>query len=462
MSEIIRSENGPEPVRKNGWIYVTLKGEPYERGRQHGNALAKELKYAIDIAKYMAKWDTGDEFTVFTAAAEKWKDYLDKEYEQELRGIVAGAKEKSVDITFEELLVWNGYSELLGGWWPQRDQAPSSRIAMLTKGGLHRCSAFIATGDVTEGGKVVMAHNSWDRYATGDNYNVIFNIQPPKGQGHQMVMQGAPGYITSNMDWVVTKIGEDGGLMICETTIGGFTGKFHLDQEPEFQRSRRAAQYSNTLGEWCNQMVKNNNGGYANTWLVGDAKSHEIGYLDLGSQYYEWKTKTDGYYAGYNVAASLPVRNQECRDPNQYSDIRGNGSRRLRFHQLFTGLKDRGEKVTIDVAKSMIADHYDVYNEKKDAPCSRTICGHLELDKGETSNHGQPPYYPWGANDGKVTDSGLVTSGLQFWARWGNSCGMEFDGPAFVTKHPQYDWLEGKMKKRDYQNWTLMPLHGNT
>ncbi|MGH3700312.1 MAG: hypothetical protein ACRDRU_21745 [Pseudonocardiaceae bacterium] len=287
---------------------------------------------------------------------------------------------------------------------------------------------------------------------------MIFNIQPPAGQGNQMVMQGAPGYITSNMDWVVTKTGPKSGLMICETTIGGFKGKFHLDREPEFQRSRRAAQYSNTLQEWRDQMVTTNNGGYANTWLVGDAASHEIGYLDLGSQYHEWKTTTDGYYAGYNVA-SLPVRNKECSDPNQYSDIRGNGSRRLRFDQLF---QEHYRKVTTDVAKSIIADHYDVYNEVENAPGSRTICGHLELDKGETSNHGQPPYYPWGANDGKVTDSELVTSGLQFEARWGHSCDIGFDGPAFVNKHPQYSWLNGWMKKRDPQEWTRMPLPDNT
>jgi hypothetical protein len=273
-----------------------------------------------------------------------------------------------------------------------------------------------------------------------------------------MVMQGAPGYITSNMDWVVTK----GGLMICETTIGGFIGPFTLDQEPEFQRSRSAAQYSDNLDKWYKIMIKNNNGGYANTWLVGDANSRKIGSLDLGSKNTWWETKDDGYYAGYNVAASLPVRNKECSDPNQYSDIRGNGSRRLRFDQLFKKLKDDNKLVAIEDAKSMIADHYDVYNEAEKAPGSRTICGHLELDKGETSNHGQPPYYPWGANDGKVTDSDLVMSGLQFWARWGNSCGTEFDGPVFVDKHPQYSWLKGWMKKRDSQEWTHMPLSGNT
>lgn len=453
MGEIIQSGKGTRQ-EKDGWIYVYLEGDPHERGLRHGELLAEELRQAIDIGKYMARWDTGDEFTVFTDAAKSWVGQLDDEYKEELRGIVKGANNKGSGITFEELLVWNGYSELLGGWWPQ-NHAPSPRAAMLTKGGLHRCSAFIATGSVTQDGKVVMAHNSWDRYATGDTYNVIFNIQPD--HGNQMVMQGAPGYITSNMDWVVTKTGPKSGLMICETTIGGFIGSFILDLEPEFQRSRRAAQYGTTLQEWRDLMIENNNGGYANTWLVGDVASHEIGYLDLGSNNYEWETKTDGYYAGYNVAASLPVRNKECSDPNQYSDIRGNGSRRLRFDQLF---KKHYGKVTTDVAKSIIADHYDVYNKVEDAPGSRTICGHLELDKGETSNHGQPPYFPWGANDGKVTDSDLVASGLRFWARWGNSCGTEFDGPAFVTKHPQYSWLDGKMKKRDPQKWTLMPLPG--
>ena len=51
----------------------------------------------------------------------------------------------------------------------------------------------------------------------------------------------------------------------------------------------------------------------------------------------------------------------------------------------------------------MIADHHDVMLDQPDHPNSRTLCGHLELDDG-----GGRPFYPWGANDGKVMDSELA------------------------------------------------------
>ena len=57
--------------------------------------------------------------------------------------------------------------------------------------------------------------------------------------------------------------------------------------------------------------------------------------------------------------------------------MRKNGARRLRFMQLEE--THRG-KIDVELAKEMIADHHDVYLDRNDNPCSRTICGHLELD----------------------------------------------------------------------------------
>lgn len=123
MGNIIRSGNGARQD-KNGWIYVSLEGTPHERGVQHGTLLATELQRAVEIGKYMANWDTGDDFTVFADAAKSWVGRLDDEYKEELQGIVKGATEKGAGVTFEELLVWNGYSELLSGWWPQNHVPP--------------------------------------------------------------------------------------------------------------------------------------------------------------------------------------------------------------------------------------------------------------------------------------------------------------------------------------------------
>ncbi|GAG42013.1 unnamed protein product, partial [marine sediment metagenome] len=74
----------------------------------------------------------------------------------------------------------------------------------------------IATGEYTEDGKIVMAHNSFNEFEMGQFANVILDIQPDKG--HRMFMQAMPGYIDSMADFFVT----DAKLVGTETTIGGY------------------------------------------------------------------------------------------------------------------------------------------------------------------------------------------------------------------------------------------------
>lgn len=56
--------------------------------------------------------------------------------------------------------------------------------------------------------------------------------------------------------------------------------------------------------------------------------------------------------------------------------------------------------------------------------------------------------------DGKVTDSDLARS-MSFWARWGNSSGMPFDAKKFLEEHTQWSHLDGYLKDRPSQPWTL-------
>ncbi|MGK5531422.1 C45 family autoproteolytic acyltransferase/hydolase [Streptomyces sp. URMC 129] len=446
-----------EPIETNGWTYLRIEGSPRERGEQYGRALANEIMSALDTADYLARWDTGENMEFFGEGARETFGELEAEYEEEIQGIVDGVRSEShrsttpygVPITRDVMVAWNGYLELVGYWWPQTSRQTAVPRPGRPQGGLERCSAFIATGSATQDGEIVMAHNTWDRFALGDNFNLILDIQPPAGQGHRVLMQAAPGYITSNMDWMVTSA----GLMITETTIGSYK----LDPvsgpgiKPEFLRSRKAAQYGTSLDRWREIICTGNNGGYANTWLVGDAHGGTIARLDLGLRHQGYEEKRDGYFGGFNVASDLRVRNQECSDPGAYSDIRGNGARRVRFDQLL----GNGGKVDVERAKEIIADHHDVL-QKKDAPGSRTICGHLDLDDARLGNHGRGPFYPSGANDGKVMDSDMARS-MTFDARWGNSCGRAFVTKPFLESHRQYDWLDGWMKDRPSQPWTSFP-----
>lgn len=182
---------------RNGWVYVHIEGEPHERGVQHGYLVASELEEILRSVKYLTYWNTGKKWEFFVdAAVRQFAHRIDSEYLDEIKGIAAGAQTAGVDITWQEVLAWCGYEELLGYWWP------NELAGKYAKSDEDHCSGFIATGSATKDGRIVMAHNSWDGFVFGQFFNVILDIEP--AQGHRMFMQSGSGYIDSMTDFFVT------------------------------------------------------------------------------------------------------------------------------------------------------------------------------------------------------------------------------------------------------------------
>ena len=117
-------------------------------------------------------------------------------------------------------------------------------------------------------------------------------------------------------------------------------------------------------------------------------------------------------------------------------------------------MKEHYGKIDVELAKRMLADHYDVYL-RKEQPGSRTICGHYELDDGSVPGS-RGAYRPAGAVDGKVVDSDMAGQ-WRLWAKWGSSCGIGLDAAKFLEEHPQYKWLEGYLKDLPAESWTILP-----
>jgi len=239
------------------------------------------------------------------------------------------------------------------------------------------------------------------------------------------------------------------GLVGVETTIGGFSG-FNPKGAPVFARARKAMQYANSIDEWAQTMIENNNGAYANSWLLGDINTGEIARLELGLKHHSLEKKTDGYISGSNITDNIKILREETRAT--YDDIRDRCvARRVRWKQL---MKKHYGNIDVEIAKRMLADHYDVYLQKEN-PSSRTICGHYELDDGSIPGSGCA-YCPSGAIDGKVVDSDMAKN-WQLWAKWGSSCNIAFDAKQFLEKHPQYEWLQGYLKDLPAEPWTIFP-----
>ncbi len=162
---------------KNGWIYLHIEGKPFERGFQRGYLTANEIDECLKTTAYMQEFKTAKELNFFTKAATKlFKGKIPKEYIEEMKGMVAGMQKAGKEITYEQMLFLNGFVDILWYWWPQEKESMGPG-----------CSAFIATGDATADGEIVMAHNTWSHYALIRFCNIIIDIVPDKG--HRILMQ---------------------------------------------------------------------------------------------------------------------------------------------------------------------------------------------------------------------------------------------------------------------------------
>ena len=418
------------------WIYLHIEGAPYARGFQHGYLLSKEIRDGLRTTRINWEYETSMDWPwLVEKSTGLFLNRIDKENLEEMQGIADGLKAAGVNATLEEIIAYNAWIELRSYWWPQELSRMKNEPA---EGGRESCSSFIATGNMTADGKIVLGHNTMSSY--NEFYsNVIIDILPEKG--HRILMQTSPGWIHSGTDFFIT----DAGLVGSETTIGGFES-FDENGIPEFTRMRRATQDAGSIDEWCDIMKKGNNGGYANSWLIGDIHTNEIARLELGLKYIGFERKKDGYFAGSNVAENLKILRLETnRDETDISHMAV--SRRVRWKQL---MKQNAGKINLELARKMEADHYDTFLEKEN-PDGRTLCGHGELQR-EPAGWPSVPYGPAGTIDAKVVDSKMASE-MSFDARWGSACGRPFDAAKFLEQHPQFDWMKGILVSRPSEPW---------
>jgi hypothetical protein len=367
--------------------------------------------------------------------------HIDAEYQRELKGIAKGVQSKGVKLDVWDIVALNGGIELPQYYvpWLNKHERAANAPEIRPSG---RCSAFIATGSYTKDGKIVIAHNNWTTYAEGSRWKVIFDIQPE--HGHRMLMDGAPGVITSQDDFGVS----DAGLMITETTISQFEG-WDPNGKPEFVRSRKALQYAGSIDEYVALIKEGNNGGYANDWMIGDRKTGEIAYLELGLKNTPlWRSK-DGYFVSSNYARDPELIKDET-DGFKLNDLSYSpNARRVTWEKRMAENKGR---IDIEMAEKFLADHDDSYTGKVDAD-DRSLCGHVDRSKLGVPQWDWGPYFPGGSVTGKVTDSDLAGK-MALVAHAGHPCGEDFLAAPFLAAHPEYDYLKPILKDMISGPWT--------
>ena len=444
----------------NGWIYVSIKGKPRERGYAYGRLVADEMKRVKKIQEFITYNDYGVKWQFFIDAAGKYfkpkiMEHFPEFYE-EMVGFSEGCSAAGTKMSVDEVIAWNNSMTITDGWFA--NMPDEERVVVFGEGATKgsggkeggapdKCSAFMANGDWTKDGKIVVCHNNFSNFVDGQLARVVLDLKPEKG--NRMLIQGFVGWIWSGTDFFVTSK----GIIGTETTIGGFNA--YENNIPISCRIRNAMQYGNTLDDYVKMLLDGNSGDYANSWLFGDTKTNEILRLELGLRFHNVERTKNGYFIGFNAPYDPRIRNLECANTG-FDDIRRHqGARRVRLGDLMDEWKG---KIDIEVAKKILSDHYDVYLHKEN-PCSRTICSHYDMDAREyMSDPSRPkPYQPRGALDGNVCDTTMAKN-MSFSLRWGNSCGIPFDKNKFCDEHREWAYLREYLEDRPQQPWTVFSI----
>jgi hypothetical protein len=424
--------------KKGGWKIIHIYGDPYNRGYAHGVLLYKELskihKIILFTVKKLLKVKNHNKYKAKAKIIHDIVKTNFPELYQELSGISEGAKSKGVNISVETLVEWNSILSLYDSF-----SKKTVNHKCHTENG--RCSAFIACGDATASGKIVMAHNTHADYVSASTQNIVIYVTPENGM--PFVMQTCAGMLASTTDWFISS----SGIMGCETTITKMKYK-PVFGDPYFCRIRKAMQYGRSLDEYVEIMLNNNAGDYSSSWLLGNFHLNEIMLFDIGLKKHHIERTNNGLYYGMNSALNTAFKKAETNDKSLHDTSTSCGARNKQLNELLNH-KYYG-KIDINIAEKVIADHYDVYL-KEDVQNKRSICKHSDLDPSDKFGK---PFYPWGCTDGKVVDTDMAKK-LTFMGRFGASCGQAFYAKPFLEKHPEYkeDWSE-LLEDRVSQPWT--------
>jgi hypothetical protein len=433
--------------QQGGWTYVHLEGSAADIGYQHGYLLAPEIADAFEAIKLFDTRETQRDWEFFRTTAQQmlWL-HLDVEYQQELQGIADGLKARGVNLDVYDIVALNAFEEVPDYYVPWLNKQTANKNNKSVKppklAAPGNCSAFIATGSMTTDHQIVIAHNNWTSYLAGERWVIVFDIQPE--HGNRILMDGFPGVITSDDDFGVNSA----GIMITETTITQFEG-WDPEGKPEFMRARKALQYANSIDDYVRIIKEGNNGGYANDWLIGDRKTGEIAYLELGLKNTPlWRTK-DGYFVSSNFARDPKLIHDETTfDPNDASS--SPNARHIRAEEIMQQAKG---KVDVALAEQFLSDHFDSF-EKKEQADERSLCGHVDASARGVKEWEWAPYNPGGAVQGKATDSAMAAK-MSFVARAGHPCGADFVAADYLDHHPEFAWQKPLLHDMKAGPWTV-------
>jgi len=329
----ISSGNYGKGFRYNiqGWTYIHLEGDPYERGYQYGYLAASEITdmiyrwmnlghnvkaMKIFIIKNLPRnYDKLSQFwwnICRLKSMRYFEKHIPNEYKQEIKGMVAGLNDRNAkifgrNIDYMDIVASQFVQEVDYAFFrhfnkrrfqPLRDLIFGLNNLLNKKNYQEEqghCRAIIATGDATEDGAIVAAHETIFFEYIAQRCNFIVDVKP--SSGYRFIMTAPPGSLWSQEDFYENEI----GIILTETELIP-QGPFNIRKTPKGIRSRTAIQYSKNIDEVINNLQKGNSGLIPNEWLIGDTKTGEIARLEQA--YY--KTPITRTKNGLFFSSSVP------------------------------------------------------------------------------------------------------------------------------------------------------------
>lgn len=427
---------------EHGWTYVYLEGTSAEIGYQHGFLLAPEIQDLQKVFALEFAHDDAKDWRFYRDAAKTilWP-HVPQEYREEMQGIADGVQAHGVKLDLWDIVAMNAAMEW-SYYVEQFDKSHGIQSPKTVTAPDH-CSAFVAVGSYTTNGQVVIAHNNWTNYLDGARWTMAFDVAP--AHGYRFLMDGLPGLIHSGDDFAVNAA----GMVITETTISAFHG-YDPNGSPEFVRARKAMQYSASIDDVARIFKTDNNGGYANDWLIADTQKGEIASLELGLKNVTLERKTDGYFVGSNFPINPKLAAEETTFATQDPSNSPN-ARRRRWEQLMA--QNKG-KIDVRLAEQFLGDHVDSFTGKSE-PSERTLCGHVESSPRGMGTW-QQPFGTAGAAQNKVTDTAMSAK-MEFMAAAGHACGTDFIAARHLQQHPELAWEKPELRDMKAYPWTKIP-----
>lgn len=438
-----------------GWIYVHIEGAPYDRGFQYGYLVAHEIadqimRWSNDIhnSPALSAITLDHNSSLYEKISNTWWNFVRRqthrifwdrfpeEYQQEIKGIADGVNKRGAtihgrELDYKDILASNEMYEFMQrfthpvkGFHPLkslfgllRDLVPTGLgtekefiAGFLGAERAHHCNGFIATGDATTNGQIVVSHGIrcggwWYSYYVAQRWNVVTDVVP--SEGYRFQMSSAPGYIWSDHNYYQN----EKGLVVLDTTCaqGPWTNRGY----PMSIRMRMTAQYTSSVDEALEKLREKNDGVWPAAYLVGDTKTGEIARMDLGWQKYEvWRT-SNGFYWSANNAMSTAVRGEAL------------------------GLGLKGELLGIIERLLGIRMYYEYYTRRY-IPAPRDLkleemgekyYGDIDVEVLKNKIMMAYPICDEASTDVKVADSSLIENN-SLWAFWGNIRGMVWNTSA--------------------------------